>query len=47
MRGGFGPGMRQQWGPGAIGPWGGRAMMRRGPGGGWWMGASEDTIPPK
>ncbi|MHB1191691.1 MAG: Spy/CpxP family protein refolding chaperone [Longimicrobiales bacterium] len=50
MRGGFGQGMQrmhQQWGPGAAGPMGGRAMMRRGHGGGWGFGAPADSIPPK
>lgn len=50
MRGGFGQGMQgmhQQWGPGAAGPMGGRAMMRRGPGGGRGFGAPADSIPPK
>jgi Spy/CpxP family protein refolding chaperone len=46
-RRGFAPGMRQQWAPGAVGPMGGRALMRRGPGGGWWLGASPDSIPPQ
>lgn len=50
MRGGFGQGMQrmhQQWGPAGAGPRGGRAMMRRGPGGGWGFGAPADSIPPK
>jgi len=44
---GFAPGLRQQWGPGPVGPMGGRAMMRRGPGGGWWFGVPPDSIPQK
>ncbi len=50
MRGGSGPGMQgmqQRWAPGAVGPRGGRALMRRGPGGGWGFGAPADSIPPK
>lgn len=45
-RGWAGPGMRHRWAPGAVGPWGGRAMMRRGLGG-WWFGAPADSIPPQ
>lgn len=51
MRGGpgFAPGMRQQWGPGPAGPMAGRAIMRRGPCGGWGWGAAPtaDPIPPR
>jgi hypothetical protein len=43
MRGRFGPGMEQQGGPG---PMGGRAMMRRGPGGGMGFGPPRDSVPP-
>ncbi len=49
---GFGPGAwagpgRQQWGPGVVGPRGGGAIIRRGPGAGWWLRASPDSIPPQ